>query len=92
MRTYFLNRMRGFANEYRICVATGPAAVTNYLMLGYERIPRAEALRRLAYDGPGLQARVAVEIDGEPEDPKATLRALRRGCGEFARLPAAAGR
>lgn len=47
-RSYWLDNMRGFANEFCICIATTKFDAENYAAKGYQRITRATAARMSA--------------------------------------------
>jgi hypothetical protein len=47
-RTYFIDRLSGFANQFALAIATTELDAENYIAKGYERITRKTAARLAA--------------------------------------------
>ncbi len=46
MKTYYINYYRDFANTFTLCYCTTPKECSEAEAAGYERITRAEAIRK----------------------------------------------
>lgn len=65
MSTYWINRPQDFANQYTVGIATTQGHAEQYAAEGFDRINRAEALRRLCYRGDrATTAYVSATLDG----------------------------
>ena len=81
MTTYWISHPQDFANQYTVGIATTPAHAAQYAADEFQRLPRKDALRRLAYRGDAATtAYVSATLDGRDlYDRFAAARQLRSG-------------
>lgn len=80
-KTYWLRHPQDFANQFVVGIATSPAHGEQYAAEGFDRINRAEALRRLCYRGDrATAAYVSATLDGrDVYDRFSVARQMRAG-------------
>jgi hypothetical protein len=78
--TYWIKFPRGFDNEFTVAVATDKDHAERYAAEGYERIPRATALRQLRYRGDAAtEAYASAEYDRHSVDRWELVEAIITG-------------